>query len=621
MESLKNKNFQNNPNNLISNDQENSNNKFFKNILDTNFKNLEYLIYTFNNNENKISNIKNFLIEKISLKEKNVEKICQEAKEYFQEINKKIKNFLENFEEKNSKNNFEICKLINETTNFTKFFEFSKSIDSEILQIKSFKDMIFEKEKNFEENFEGKLIGKKTNRNSEEEESTRNADEIEKDLSSNLLNNDNTNLNLEKSLLNNSKDLKENDEDRKTTKNKKMKREIKGLGWENNENKKDSRKKNEYKDDENDAAELKKDKKIKGVALYNKIKEKEKENEVNLAKENNKSNIDEKEEEEIENLQIENEEISEITESISISSEESFKPESYKFQEKKNSPIKNINKKTKKFRKIIKKQKIPEITIAKEENELIQQTPIDFVSKTCTNLKENENQIEENFLKIFEKKNINKNEINIKIIENLTDLCESLGKENSTNSINDYLISNLENCISTKRLYYCEFNFNEKKNQKKFNYEYLTKDNLLIEKIENFQNVKLVIVRKGKENINNLLKTMENFFKIFVKRKDTNGSAMIKGVLNCSFDKLLKYYNSYMKSFEYCNAIQIEVFLFKWDLFIDYNEDFDKTNLNKMEIWDLVSNGNKLNQARCLMKNMNLVNEVNKEDIDINAIY
>jgi hypothetical protein len=196
------------------------------------------------------------------------------------------------------------------------------------------------------------------------------------------------------------------------------------------------------------------------------------------------------------------------------------------------------------------------------------------------------------------------------MIENLTDLCECIGKDSITNSINDYLMTNLENCIFTKRLYYSEFDFNSK--NKKFNYEYLTKNNNLIEKIENFQNVKLVIVRKGKQNINNLLKSMENFFKIYIKRKDMDGSAMIKGVLNCSFDKLQKYYNTQMRSFDYCESIQMEIFLFKWDLFFDFNENYDKTNMNKKELNDVINFSNKLIQTRILMKKKDMLLDSSK---------
>lgn len=211
---------------------------------------------------------------------------------------------------------------------------------------------------------------------------------------------------------------------------------------------------------------------------------------------------------------------------------------------------------------------------------------------------------DENFTKnIVLEKGEKIQDVAFKLTDHLADLCELIGKE--SNTINDYLMTNLENCLFIKRLYYSEFDLTNK--SKKFNYEYLTKDNNLIEKIENFENVKLVIVRKGKQNINNLLKSMENFFKIYIKRKDVDGSAMIKGVLNCSFDKLQKYYNMHMRSFDYCEAIQIEVFLYKWDLFMDFNENYDKTNMNKKEIAELINYGQILQNTRVLTKKKNML--------------
>lgn len=100
---------------------------------------------------------------------------------------------------------------------------------------------------------------------------------------------------------------------------------------------------------------------------------------------------------------------------------------------------------------------------------------------------------------------------------------------------------------------------------------------------------------------------MENFFKIYIKRKDVDGSAMIKGVLNCSFDKLQKYYNMHMRSFEYCEAIQIEVFLYKWDLFLDFNENYDKTNMTKKEIAQVINFGQILQNTRTLTKKRNMI--------------
>ena len=142
---------------------------------------------------------------------------------------------------------------------------------------------------------------------------------------------------------------------------------------------------------------------------------------------------------------------------------------------------------------------------------------------------------------------------------------------------------------------------------KKCNADHLAKDQIFSENFDNYENVKLTIVRKGKQNINNLLKSMENFFSFYIKRKDIDGSAIIKGVINCGFEKLQKYFTLQMRSFEYCEAIQLEVYLFKWDMFYDYNEEFDKTNIDRETLKQYISYGDLLRETRILAKKKDLM--------------
>lgn len=176
------------------------------------------------------------------------------------------------------------------------------------------------------------------------------------------------------------------------------------------------------------------------------------------------------------------------------------------------------------------------------------------------------------------------------------------------NNFAQYIIQNFEECLFKQRIYYCEFDMLNK--NRKCTSDLLAKDSVF-ENNENYEYVKLTIVRKGKQNINNLLKSMENFFKQYIKRKDIDGSAVIKGTINCSFDKLQKYFTMQMRSFEYCEAIQFEVYLFKWDLFYDFNEKEDKTNLDSNIIKQYVNFGNILRETRIMAKKRNLMLQAN----------
>ena len=193
-------------------------------------------------------------------------------------------------------------------------------------------------------------------------------------------------------------------------------------------------------------------------------------------------------------------------------------------------------------------------------------------------------------------------DVSTKLYHNL----ETLGSlvKRDKNNYTQYIIDNSEECLFKQRIFYCEFDMINK--NRKCTSDLLGKD-AVFENSENYEYVKLTIVRKGKQNINNLLKSMENFFKQYIKRKDIDGSALIKGTINCSFDKLQKYFTMQMRSFEYCEAIQFEVYLFKWDLFYDFNEKEDKTNLDSSVIKQYVNFGNILRETRILAKKRNLM--------------
>ncbi len=196
-----------------------------------------------------------------------------------------------------------------------------------------------------------------------------------------------------------------------------------------------------------------------------------------------------------------------------------------------------------------------------------------------------------------------------KYIENSNELyrnigtLESLIKRDKHNYL-EYIQQNFEESLFKQRIFYCEFDMLNK--NRKCASDLLGKDPIF-ENSENYEHVKLTIVRKGKQNINNLLKSMENFFKQYIKRKDIDGSAVIKGTLNCSFDKLQKYFTMQMRSFEYCEAIQLEVYLFKWDLFYDFNEKEDKTNLDNSVLRQYINFGNVLRETRILEKKRRLM--------------
>ena len=645
---------------------------FIKNIIHTNIGNVILFIESLNSMKERVTEESSDILKIIQDSEKNVESIVENSKNYYEEIKEKLDDFIKKGEKSQKISDYdELSKLIEETSNFSKFYLFKISIENEIKKIENLKNSVYFKEmgnkterenntkldlydspvKDEDENI---LKGKKSKKNlikrkrlrSSDGESTNNPEEIDKDYQLAMLNeceDKHVNINVIQPI-----------EIAKSKKGKNsMKREMNGLGLnqilkeEKNKNPEilgtkiisnKSKSNNKYNKNPSPVKIDEFQNNIVTNSIKNETVQQLVEEDIKLKKNYSKKKIPSKKKSPTknnkttnpdENLQdssnkpeilVKQEETPIIPDpDIQESDEESYRLE---IDQKKNlkNPSNNNSNKKKSNKTYNKKVKITKYH-NQLENELLVKPDADNLNNKQVSPQElnvypliigNNHNDEEDDENLYKNIKIEKNEklsdIVSRLTDNLSNLCDFIGKE--SNTINEYLMSNLENCLFIRRLYYSEFELANK--TKKFNYEYLTKDNNLIEKIENFQNVKLVIVRKGKQNINNLLKSMENFFKIYIKRKDMDGSAMIKGVLNCSFDKLQKYYNMQMRSFDYCEAIQIEVFLFKWDLFMDYNENYDKTNIAKEQLIELIQYGEVLKNTRVLSKKREIVINQNK---------
>jgi len=651
-------------------------------FLNSNIQNVNFFISSIVTSKTKVQQEAKDFMQKVKITAKYLDYICEDNRKHYSEIKEKLEEIVKKGGE--SKSDFsqqDLFKLMEETSNCSRFYDFTTAIDKEIKNLNLIQENSIFKEtvdKAFkflkalgaaEELNDSQISKDKTNETllkrkrlrSSDGESTNNPEEIvDKEYQITVLNEteaQTTNLNT----------TEQNSEPKPKRDRKGMKREMIALGLNVDDYKRNTvnpsnnpkaavnissskaaeeKQKEKEKDKTNNIsnnnvhneAENKAKANVKSsAAIINSNSNEKSKGKVipkkpfpnnlknnNNSNSNNNSNYNEKNlkkkssnskegkgkdavEETLGKKKIyKNDEEIQFTESIS--SEESYKIEVEKV--KRTSASTNHKKKANKtYNNLVK--------ITKYHNQLdnniigINTTNLDSSNGDAVcpvQLGNRDNNFDEDEDESYTKNIVLENsekiqDVVLNLTDHLTDLCELIGKE--SNTINDYLMTNLENCLFIKRLYYSEFDLTNK--SKKFNYEYLTKDNNLIEKIENFENVKLVIVRKGKQNINNLLKSMENFFKIYIKRKDVDGSAMIKGVLNCSFDKLQKYYNMHMRSFDYCEAIQIEVFLFKWDLFMDFNENYDKTNMNKKEIAELINYGQILHNTRILTKKRNML--------------
>jgi hypothetical protein len=165
--------------------------------------------------------------------------------------------------------------------------------------------------------------------------------------------------------------------------------------------------------------------------------------------------------------------------------------------------------------------------------------------------------------------------------------------------LGSYILSNVEELIHFKVVYKSDYIYNFPQNYS-LEKEFLIKDQSFVNLKKNFENVQLTILKKENDNrhLSACVKLIEKYFKFFVRRKDEHGNLMFKGVLSCDFISFENYFSNAYKAFEPIETIQIEVFLFKYDLFTDYDESYDKTNLHRNEMKILIDNGKIINALR-----------------------
>lgn len=149
-----------------------------------------------------------------------------------------------------------------------------------------------------------------------------------------------------------------------------------------------------------------------------------------------------------------------------------------------------------------------------------------------------------------------------------------------------YIFENLSELISTKLIYNSEFIMDG--TNRIFHSESHVKSDQLLDK-QNFKYVQVVLLKKENKHLGSLIKSLENFFDFYIKRKDERGNFMMKGALNnYSFLNMENYFNFTYKSLNVIDVVQISVFLFKYDVYFDYNPYYDKTNIAKDEINSLL---------------------------------
>jgi hypothetical protein len=165
--------------------------------------------------------------------------------------------------------------------------------------------------------------------------------------------------------------------------------------------------------------------------------------------------------------------------------------------------------------------------------------------------------------------------------------------------LGSFILTNIEELIHFKVVYKSDYIYNFPQNYS-LEKEFLIKDQSFVNLKKNFENVQLTILKKENDNrhLSACVKLIEKYFKFFVRRKDEHGNLMFKGVLSCDFISFENYFSNAYKAFEPIETIQIEVFLFKYDLFTDYDESYDKTNLHRNEMKILIDNGKIINALR-----------------------
>lgn len=150
-----------------------------------------------------------------------------------------------------------------------------------------------------------------------------------------------------------------------------------------------------------------------------------------------------------------------------------------------------------------------------------------------------------------------------------------------------YLQDKFNELANVTLIYSSEITMNE--NNRIFHSEEHIKDQIFLDKSK-FKYVQLILLRKPNARLSGLNKAMENYFSSYIKRKDELGNFMIKGIISNNFNSLENYFNMNFKSLNNIESVLISVFLYKYDIFFDYNEDFDRTNLNREDMRQLVQN-------------------------------
>jgi len=144
------------------------------------------------------------------------------------------------------------------------------------------------------------------------------------------------------------------------------------------------------------------------------------------------------------------------------------------------------------------------------------------------------------------------------------------------NSMPSYVVNNIEKCIHTRTLYFCEFVMSRK--PPIFKFQYLSTDENFT--FQNYSNVKIVLCKNQKICLNNMIKSCKNFFSSYIQLRDINKNVCFKGILKAPFEKFINYFKQNLKTFESVEKIQIEVFLFKWELFRDTENSYNRNNFN-----------------------------------------
>jgi len=159
-----------------------------------------------------------------------------------------------------------------------------------------------------------------------------------------------------------------------------------------------------------------------------------------------------------------------------------------------------------------------------------------------------------------------------------------------------YIFEHFDDLIETSLIYNSEITMDE--TNRIFQSETHTKNELLLDK-QNFKYVQVILLKKENKFLGSLVKSMENFFDYYIKRRDERGNFMMKGSLNHNgFVNLENYFNANYKSLNNIEVVQISVYLFKYDVYYDYNQYYDRTNIAKDELNLLIRNYQMLKALR-----------------------